>query len=215
MKPLFLQYANNETLKGMIEDHSERHQSYCDRHGYHYFPIIRLGEPFDWYDKIRLILNAVKTDKYSHVFWIDADCFVVDGEPDMRETLPSWAGYAFCVHPEPWDGQSFHFNAGVQYYSGYDEDGAVQFLEAVIALEGQCTDEYDQTAINYLLLMHNTGHRSWQSKLSVLVDKWNCTLGVNDLSPDNPPVVAAFHGHEFPERRREVMREWAERLPYR
>jgi len=213
MKPLFLQYANNEILKGMIEDHAERHIHYCERHDYHYFPVIRLGEHFDWFDKIRLILEAVKSGNYSHVFWIDADCFVVDGTQDMRDTLPYWASYAFCIHPKPWQGQSFHFNAGVQYYDAGTD--ARDFLGAVKGMEGQCTDEYDQTAINDLLILNNIGYRTWQMGLSILPDKWNCTLGVHDLSPDNPPVLAAFHGHEFPVRRREVMREWAERLPYR
>jgi hypothetical protein len=230
MKPLFLQYANNETLAGMIEDHAGRHRAYCKRHGYDYFPVVRLGEPFDWYDKIKLILEAVEAypGSSSHVFWLDADTFVVDGTQDMRDTLPEWAAYAFCVHPKPWQGQSFHFNAGVQYYNvarminGYKQGQYVttsRFLESVISLNGACADEYDQTAINDLLMgtRKAAGGESedWQRYLNVLPDKWNCMLNVHDLSPTRPPVVAAFHGTHFPEQRRELMREWAERLPYR
>jgi hypothetical protein len=212
-----LQYANNETLKGMIEDHADRHVAYCERHGYHYFPVIRLGTHFDWYDKIRLILEAFETGNYSHVFWLDADTFVVDGTQDMRHTIGPGDYYAFCIHPLPWHEQSWHFNAGVMYYRDCDNGempNARHFLHAALNIRHDRVDEYDQTAINDLLL-NGPWLYDFKANLTVLPDKWNCTLGVHDLSIENPPVVAAFHGFEVPDRRREIMREWAKEMPFR
>jgi hypothetical protein len=201
--PLLLQSLSaNEDYYGMVMDHQDRHLRYCAMHGYAYSAQEAPNVP--WF-RLCLVLDAIKTGTYSHVFWVDADCFVADLSRDMRETLPDWAWLGMTIHPYPWIGQPFHLQSGMFYFRSCPE--SVAFLERVLALHSEFRD--DQAAINRMMI-GSMESAQWQKGLNILSKEWNNTLHdqVND------PIVAAFHGYLEPAQRRAHMLEVAKRYPF-
>jgi len=195
---------------GMIEDHQERHNAYCDKHGYEYQAITEegLGLTHPYFRLIK-ILEIMKEGKHSHIFSLDADTIVADFGRDMRETLPFGAWLAMTVHPYPTMVESWHWQSGVMYWRCCDQ--AIKFLEAVI----ECVNEhdvsrgwFDQTAMQDFLL----SHLEYQTGIITLPYRWNNNL--HDM-PISAPIVAAWHGWgRTLADRRERMRIWAKYHPW-
>jgi hypothetical protein len=209
MLPLFLTMGLSGDYLGMVKDHEARHRAYCDRWGYAYVGITARadGSEMSGWDRISCILEHMATGSYSHVFWIDADSFVVDFNRDMRETLPSWAWLAMTMHPFPWGSwEPVHLQAGSFYLRSCPD--AIAFLREILARRRFFKDE--QQAMNFLLVVGKEAVR-WQQGLRILPYQWNCSL--NEHRQD--PILAAFHGELDGAGRRALMLKAAERFPWR
>jgi hypothetical protein len=210
LQPLFLQtLSRDEAYRGMVTDHEGRHRVYCQMHGYHQempeVPEVPGDEPGGWW-RLDLILQKLRTKRYSHVFWVDADVFVADLSRDMQETTPGDTWLGMTVAPYPWrNGEQWHLQCGMFYFRCCDE--SIAFLERVMSLRHEFAD--DQTAINRMLVGSVEASR-WQRGLNVLPYHWNNTL--HDQPED--PIVAAFHGHLAPPARRRYMADVAARYPF-
>lgn len=192
---------------GMIDDYRERHQEYCDRHGYDFVTIANEdGHEIDLtggYFRFDLIRQLMLTGRHDYIFYLDADCIVTRTEKDMRDTLPHWAWLAMCVHPFPDTEDVMHYQSGVMYWRVCDE--AITFLDRLLKVKE--TREYvnDQCALHGLM---NTEER-WQAGLFILPFPWNNTF-CNGQPP--APIVAAFHGALQPPQRRAFMWNWAKQM---
>lgn len=210
--PLFLTMGLDENYGGMVLDHELRHKTYCKKWDYDYHKSLLVDIPieFDRLFRIRAILYFMKTENYSHVFWIDADTFVADFSHDMRETLPEWAWLGMAAHPYSWHPKrwidAIHLQCGIFYFRVCDE--AIAFIERIIELKDYAAD--DQTIINHLLLENQNESDRWQRGFKLLSYRWNNTLHDQNHSP----IIAAFHGYLAPPERRAHMREVAAKYPY-
>jgi len=210
MKPLLLQCHSNDEYAAMIADHRDRHQAYADRHGYDYevFDMTAAGVPYDnGFARLQVPLDRIREGKWSHVFWLDADCIVLDLRRDMRETLPGYASYAFTVHPYPiatYRANRWHWQVGQMYFR-CDTD-ASDFLGNCLAKRHLFAN--DQHAVNSQLM----AYPDYQQSLCTIYQSWNNTL--HDEQSDGT-IVAAFHGYgrDLAERRA-AMQQLAAQYPY-
>jgi hypothetical protein len=153
-QPLFLTMGMSNSFDDMVLDHQKRHLSYCKKWGYEYKGITSQEIPieYDSYFRLRAILYFMKTDLYSHVFWVDADTFVADFSYNMKDTLPGLAWLGMTAHPYSWPPNGFidaiHLQSGMFYFRVCEE--SIAFLEQVLELSTICQE--DQSAINHLLL---------------------------------------------------------------
>lgn len=200
-RPLLLSCHGSPEYEAMINDHRERHQAYADRHGYEY-KIVTMDHAaeYDPWSRLKLILSEIMTGKWSHVFWLDADCVVIDPKADMRETLPEWASYAFTIHPYPiaaYRASRWHLQTGQMYFRA--DARAERLLHLSLDL-GFSFAVNDQHAINTVLI----DGRASQAHLNILYQSWNNTL--HDEMNDGT-IVAAFHGfgRDLNERRQAML----------
>lgn len=202
MKPLFLQnWSNVKEFQDMVTDHQPRHKAYCEKWGYQYLADGD-GEEFNGWGRIEMILRHLESGEYSHVFWVDADCFVAAFTYDMCSTVPEPYWLGLTIHPYPWQYDYWHLQTGMMYFRACDE--SIAFLKRVLEFKGEVMDE--QVAIGLLMIAMPESER-WQRGLRILSFQWNNTL--HDQA--HHPIVAAFHG--IPERRQRML-EAVEWYPY-
>lgn len=205
-KPLFLTCGLSGEFAGMVRDHESRHREYCDRQGYEYLAADP-GENYSpkWF-RIDLILEAMRSGRYTHVFWIDADAFVADLSVDLRTALPAhaWLGMRIIGHC-PWAGDVFHWQTGC-FYVRVTPD-SLRYFEHVRAMEHEGSPD-DQDAMMRLLL----DEPDYQSGLVTLRYPWNY-CGHCDPH-ERKPIVCGFHGYLPPALRRLRMQDVATQYPY-
>jgi len=202
--PLFLTAGLDDAYTGMMRDHEPRHRAYCTKYGYEYLAATRetINAKDGWF-RIDLILRALRSDKYSHIFWIDSDAFVADFSVDLRSALPPFAWLGIRVVNCPWAGESWHWQTGVFYIRCGEE--ALRYFESVRSLEMGS----DQDAMMNLLL----DAPETQSGLVTLRAQWNVVPHLD--SGNVRPIVYGFHGAGAnPAQRRVMMRTYAEKYPY-
>lgn len=220
-RPLLLSCHGSPEYEAMINDHRVRHQAYADRHGYEY-KIVALDHDaeYDPWSRLKLIhehLNAGEfvgegqlryfEPTYSHVFWLDADCVIIDPKADMRKTLPQNASYGFTIHPYPiatYRANKWHWQTGQMYFRC--DHAARWFIGRCLHVREVYAN--DQHAINSVLM----SEPGFQSGLVTLYQSWNNTL--HDEMNDGT-IVAAFHGfgRDLNERR-QAMLNVAAQFPY-
>jgi hypothetical protein len=206
MNPLFLTLGGSGVFTSMVKDHEARHRAYCSKWGYEYRAITEDVDVTDPWVRLRLILHAMKEDRFSHVFWVDADTFVADFSHDMRKTLPEWAWLGMTIHPYPWrTPEPWHLQSGMFYFRCCPE--AVAFLERCLFMIEVVPD--DQTAVNWLMV-NGPEAVKWQSGLFIIPYRWNNTLHDQVCNP----IVAAFHGFLSGEDRRNYMLMKAKDFPF-
>jgi len=213
--PLFLQAVSGDADHlGMASDHKERHLAYCKKWGYEYELVVDLALAEGPWRRIEIILDRLKSGKFSHVFCMDSDVFMADFSRDLRETLPDWAYYAATIHPYPWREQMvFHVQCGGFYLRSCDR--SILFLENVLLHRDAFQD--DQGAVNFLLI--RAPHLNCQNGFNILPCEWNQTIQDCDFR-FHPPIVAAFHGTPDSKGncgsafRRSLMKEAAKWYPY-
>lgn len=212
MKPLFLQtHSTNPHFEGMVLDHKERHQAYCDKWAYEYLidgSLLDLDHPLTWQDQIKVVAKHLCSGKWSHVFWIDADTFVADFTRDMRETTPGWCFLACTLHPHSWTELQpvVGVNAGITYWR--TSDMATRFITRLLDRYGNLRD--NQIGMNLMLFGDPEESRFWQQGYRMLNNEWNNNM--HD-QPSPHPIVCAFHGCLEPNERRILMQNIAKKYP--
>jgi len=230
-RPMILQAADTPDFSGMLEDHQDRHAAYCKQHGYEYQALpMHEGDWVGFWEKLVLIQESVKSGKYSHVIWLDADTIIADFSVGLADALPAWASLGMTAHPYPsMFREPIHFNAGAMYWRC--DEWAIAFLEHVFALRNArpsapagigyavaqldgrhvtCERDpsyIDQWAVNETL----SCTPEWQERFVVLPRRWNNSVHDQDCSA---PVIAAFHGNGVPIGRRIRMQRWAAEHPH-
>ena len=207
-KPLLLSTYVDGSLDtdhygGMINDHSSRHQFYAEKWGYERV-VTRVGLDDmngGWF-RIKVILKALKENKYSHVFFLDADVIIANLGVDLRKSLPKGFFLAMTVYPLHWY-DIVHYQTGVMFIRSCQK--AIDFFEAVLAMRGHQIDIHkdDQWVINYLLISQP---EQWQLGLRHLIFPWN---QIGEPEGSHEPIIAAWHGCGSPEERRQIMQNWA------
>jgi hypothetical protein len=195
-----------EDYDGMMSDHRDRHIAYCEKHRFEY--IEHAEGQSSGIDKMRVILGYMKTGKYSHIFYVDADCFVVDLNRSMVDTLPEWSYIAMTIHPFSWTAKQpvFHFNAGMIYLKCTKK--CIEFIERILDFDGIFQDE--QQVMNWLLVGGPEAY-IWQDGLNVLNCEWNNSF---NNQPHDKAIVSAYHGFLCPSERRVFMRNVAKDYPF-
>ncbi|MCW3053740.1 MAG: hypothetical protein JWN14_2910, partial [Chthonomonadales bacterium] len=176
------------------------HEAYARRH--HIDFVCRMEaqqqeRPATW-DKILLVLQALRSGKWEYVIWLDADTLIVDSAADLRKALPPdiWLGMVKHGNP-PW------FNAGAIYIRNTPK--SLAFFEEVWNTFPAEHFWEDNMAIIRVLGFDPT---RWQG-VAVIGDEWNSTRFMNVV--DNA-VVKAWHGGGPVEHRADLMQAEFQRL---
>jgi len=184
----------------LMELTMRRHAEYCARHEIDYR--LTIGEQTTqacfiekWFEAI---MGAVE-EGYSHVVFLDADCFIV-ADRDLREGCPK-RGIGLTWHDNPnWKDDRLydHFNIGALYIT----NGA--------AVRKRLREWRSQWSRGDYAL-HPWGHqhlfnKSYSDVAVKISHAWNST----PYYPDPAPFVMAWHGYGDMAQRYDAMREAVE-----
>ena len=150
------------------------------------------------WDKIVLILQALRAGKWEHIIWLDADTLIAHTARDLRSALPadSWLGMVKHGHPA-W------FNCGAMYIRSTPQ--ALAFFEEVWRTWPVGHVWEDNMAIIRVL---GFDPERWRG-VAVIGDEWNSTRLMNDVGN---AVVKAWHGDGPAAARAGFMRQELQRL---
>ncbi|MCW3100250.1 MAG: hypothetical protein JWL77_5868 [Chthonomonadaceae bacterium] len=179
---ILIQSASGEHTNLLKLTHA-RHEAYARSHNIDF--VCRFGpqqeqRPATW-DKIFLILQALRAGQWEHIVWLDADTLIVDRARDLRTALPDniWLGMVKHGQP-PW------FNAGAIYIRNTPESRA--FFEEVWNTWPVEHHWEDNMAIIRVL---GFDPARWRG-VAVIGDEWNSTRLMNMVEN---AVVKGWHGN--------------------
>jgi glycosyltransferase involved in cell wall biosynthesis len=180
-RTLLLQAARG-SHREMLELTRDRHAAYARTHGMEYACRLEYPAPdrHAGWDKIALLLDALRSRQYETIVWLDADALIVDERRDLREALPAGLWLGMARH-----GEGGWYNSGAMYLRATPE--CLQFFEAVWA-NWPVGHPWEDNAAILQVLEREPGR--WPG-VGTIDDAWNSTFLVNE-SPQ--PVVMAWHG---------------------
>jgi hypothetical protein len=177
----------------------QRHAAYAWAHQMEYWAIAGSLKPDMWpggWGKIWL-MRLMLDQGYQHVFWIDTDAAIVNGECDLREALPEGKLIGACEHWAPdWFPKldiPRHYNVGVLFLKS--DPRTVAFLDDWISRYPGHPRWLEQGAFNEMV----TGE--YADIFHPMDAKWNATFNVNQVAE---PYIMAWHG-VMPEAKRYSM----------
>jgi len=177
----------------------QRHAAYAWAHQMEYWAIAGSLKPDMWpggWGKIWL-MRLMLDQGYQHVFWIDTDAAIVNGECDLREALPEGKLIGACEH---WAPEWFpkldiprHYNVGVLFLKS--DPRTVAFLDDWISRYPGHPRWLEQGAFNDMVTSE------YADIFHPMDAKWNATFNVNQVAE---PYIMAWHG-VMPEAKRYSM----------
>jgi hypothetical protein len=176
----------------------QRHAAYAWAHGMEYWAIAGSLKPEMWpggWGKIWLI-RLMLEQGYRHIFWVDTDAAIVNGECDLRDALPEGKLIGACEHWADWFPQydiPKHYNIGVCFFR--NEPIVKEFLDEWLASYPGHQRWLEQGVFNEMV----TG--KYADIFHPMDAAWNATFNVNQVEKPN---IMGWHGM-MPEARRYAM----------
>ena len=180
----------------------QRHAAYAWAHNMEYWAVAGSLKPDLWpggWGKIWL-LRMMLEQGYKHVFWIDTDAAIVDGEADLRDGLPEGKLVGAVEH---WAPDWFpnldiprHYNVGVLFLRNAPR--TIDFLDEWLARYPGAQRWLEQGSFNEMV---TNGHVDIFHPLEA---KYNATINVN---PVDKPVIMGWHGVMPESKRFSLMKE--------
>jgi hypothetical protein len=178
VKTILLQQASNG-YEELLDISNKQHSEYCKKHNILFYSVrgnLQTERHPSW-NKILLIMEALKSFEVQQVIWIDADAVIVDFNQDIRYAITSNKELGMCKHPNP-----EHYNSGAIFVK--NQSRSVDFFNDVWKLGDINHPWHEQIRINETILKYS-------DIIETVDNKWNSTLGVTEVPS---PVVYAFHG---------------------
>jgi len=181
----------------------QRHAAYAMAHGMEYWAINGNLKPETWpggWGKIWL-LRLMLDQGYKHIFWIDADAAIVNGECDLRDGLPDGKLIGACEHWAPDWFPMFdipkHYNVGVLFFKS--DPLVAEFLDDWYSRHPGDKRWLDQGSFNDMVK-----EDKYKDIFHPLDAKWNATFNVNQVTDPN---IMAWHGVMPEAKRYSMMKE--------
>jgi len=124
MRILIIQTCDGKHYKPFLDLTQERHEAYCNLHGYEYmrydgiFNGINDDPSFATFNRIYLLQDVYKNKKhFDWVFYIDADCIIKDINKSVDEFLDNDKLIVACRGASDSEENTYDVNIGVAFYN--------------------------------------------------------------------------------------------------
>jgi len=181
----------------------QRHAAYAWAHNMEYIAWAGSLKPELWpggWGKIWL-MRLMLEQGYEHVFWVDTDAAIVDGECDLRDGLPDGALIGAAEHyAESWFPAldiPRHYNVGVLFLR--NDPRTVEFLDDWLGRYPGHPRWLEQGAFNEMVK-----EDKYKDIFTPLDARYNATFNVNMVEH---PAIMAWHGVMPESKRYNMMRE--------